>query len=62
MDKEKTVTLVFKNCKGCPHLSYEEYNDVGTSFGLDYYCKLDRDICMTSVEASKKINDKCPLP
>ena len=60
--KNKTLTFVIKCCKDCPNLYYEEYNDVGTSFGLDYYCKLNRDICMTSDVASKEINKDCPIP
>jgi hypothetical protein len=36
----KKIELKINTCSQCPYSVYVEYEDVGTSFGSDYYCKL----------------------
>ena len=69
----KKLNLEITCCADCPYNVYHEYNDVGTSFGLDWYCtkgagKVYTDDCgrthiiaLRRDETQRIIRENCPL-
>jgi len=58
----KKLTLEIKTCSDCPYNVYHEFDDVGTSFGMDWACSLDEKANMLTLkETQEKIRDNCSL-
>lgn len=73
----KILIQVINTCSDCPYSYYRDYNDVGVSFGMDYYCSKGADYVgvdhieskykpytnrpMTKEETETLIRKDCPL-
>ena len=60
----RIINIEIECCKECPYNYYIEYDDVGVSFGYDWYCKKlgEYQKSMHENQINDGIREECPLP
>ena len=71
---KRILNMEIERCADCPYNIYMEFDDVGTSFGMDYVCskgagkKVESgggffvNVPLTEQQCNTTIRENCPLP